>query len=96
MSGDFRPGELVVVKAETLVRRVGSEEEHYTGRHQNAIVVQESHLWHEPGAGEDFGLRVDYLVLFSNDSRMYYVTSDRLMRPDEAVSAGRLFGRLPG
>jgi len=93
---DLMPGQMVVIKAGALIRRCGSEEESYTMGLQNGIVIQQSHLWHEAGREDDFGLKVDYMVLFSADSRMYYVTAGDLMTPDQAMSPDRLFGRLRG
>ena len=91
----FLPGQFVIVQASALVRRFGSEEEHYTRGLQNGIVIQQSHVWHEFVADhDDYGLKVDYMVLFSNDTRVYYVSAKSMMLPDQATSPGRLFYRL--
>ena len=89
---ELTPGMLVVVLDNTMVRRMGSEEEHWTPRSQHGLIVQKSHQWHEAGRGDE--VLPDYLVLFSNDSRMYYVPGDRLCTLDAFHDPSRLFGRL--
>lgn len=93
MTGNLTPGTLIVVRDNTLVRRWGSEEEHYTQRLQNGMVLQQlAYLWRE-GEYRD---SPTYLVLFSNDMRIYLVPADSLLTPDQATDPGRLFGRLRG
>lgn len=86
------PGTHVVIKDFSLVRRLASEEEHYTSGLQNGIVLQLAHVWREG----DERPEPTYLVLFSRDMRIYYVPESMLLSPDEASSPGRLFGRHPG
>lgn len=93
---ELTPGELRVVKTFTLVRKYGSEEEHYTQGLQNAFVISKSHTWSEPGETDDGEIYPHYLVLFSNDSRMYLVPGNCLMHPDHARDPGRLFGTAHG
>lgn len=91
---DLTPGTLVVVKDFALVRRFNSEEEHYTGRMQAGLVLTLSHIWREVGRSVE--PQPTYLVMFSNDMRLYYVTAGDLLSPDQATDPGRLFGRLSG
>ncbi len=126
---DLVPGTLVAITTGALVRRYGSESEHYTTGIQLGMIIQRSHQWREPsdehvfreaadpmGIGEFASFRSgslnplteavppgtegciypDYLVLFSNDNRMYLVPQDHIRHPDHAGDAGRLFGRLTG
>lgn len=82
----------MVIKEFTLVRRLASEEEHYTHRMQNGIVLQLAYLWRE-GEYRD---SPTYLVFFSNDMRIYYVPAGNMLTPDQATDPGRLFGRHSG
>ena len=90
----MNPGDHVVVKDFTLVRKVGSDEEHYTERMQNGLIVQLSHLWHELGSEAE--PQPTYLVLFSREMKLYYVPADGMLTPDQATDPSRLFGRLRG
>lgn len=97
---EWQPGQLVVVAGFSLVRRFRSEEEHYTARHQNAMVVQKTCVLFEGDCdewalGPERGLSTSYLVLFSNDMRMYYVGCSRLLHPSSVEDPSRLFGRHP-
>lgn len=86
------PGTLVVVKDFTLVRRFNSEETGYTEKMQVGIVVTLSHVWYDCGRS----VEPNYLVMLSNDMRLYYVPSNGMLTPDEATDPGRLFGLLRG
>jgi hypothetical protein len=92
------PGALVVVKPGALVRLYGHAAEHYTEGLRNAIVIQETYhvSEDEDGMGQDGRVSPDYIVLFSDDMRMYLCPASHLLTPDEATSPGRLFGRLSG
>lgn len=91
---ELTPGTLMLVRPSSLVRRWNSEEEHYTSRLQNVIVIQRSHQWREDASDRE--VFPDYLVLFSNDGRMYLVSAGHLVTPDQARDPSRLFGRLSG
>jgi hypothetical protein len=89
---ELMPGELVVVRPGALVRLHSSEAEHYTLDLQAGLVIQKTNQWND---GEVFNrLAAIYLVLFSNDSKMYHVNGDWLDHPDVARDPSRLFGRL--
>lgn len=90
----YQPGQLVVIRNFTLVRRFNSEEEHYTERFQNGLLLTLSHVWHE--LGRDGEPDPHYLVLFSNDSRLYYVPASGLATPDWFTDPSRLFRRFRG
>ena len=87
------PGSHVVVRSGALVRRYNSEEEHYIEGMATGLIIQLTSTWYETGSME---LTQRYLVLFSVDSRMYYVEATDLLTPDQASDPGRLFGRLRG
>lgn len=87
------PGQLVVIKDFTLVRRFNSEEEHYTERMQPGLVLTLAHVWYEIGSS---GPGPTYLVMFGKDSRLYYVPGDSTLAPDRVTDPSRLFGRLSG
>lgn len=95
MSIELLPGDLLVVDSFALVRRWGSEDEHYTGPYQMCIVISKHHSWSEPGQFGDRAYQC-YLVLFSNDSRMYVVPGNKLLQPDRIKDPGRLFGPAHG
>jgi hypothetical protein len=90
---ELMPGDLVVIKDCSLVRRYLSEEEHYTHRLQNGLVIMMTHVWTELGSGQ---AEPTYLVLFSRDMRLYYVARTHMLTPDQASDPSRLFGQLSG
>lgn len=92
---DLTPGTLVAVTTGALVRRWGSESEHYTVSVCFGMIIQKSHQVRESNLNWD-AMEPDYLVLFSSDSRMYLVPQDHLTHPDHVKDPGRLFGRLSG
>lgn len=84
------PGTLRVVLRGALVRKWRSEEEHYTERMQLGTIISTVQTWSEPG---QYGGKIHpcYLLLFSNDSRMYVVSENNLAHPDHITDPGRLF-----
>jgi hypothetical protein len=92
---ELLPGTLRVVTGGALVRKWGSEEEHYTQGMQIGTVINKLHAWVEPGQHGD-KVYPCYLVLFSNDSRMYVVPGNHLAHPDHVKDPGRLFGAAHG
>lgn len=92
---ELSPGELVVVHANALAKRHFSEEEHWTERDQYALVVMKSYRWHEhDDIGSLPGFDDWYLVLFSNDCKLYYV-SDVMMSCLKHVSSPKQLVRRP-
>lgn len=87
---ELLPGDLRVGDGGALIRLWGAEAEHYTQGLQLATVVSKLHALYDPSQfGEIYPC---YLMLFSNDSRMYVVPSNCLLHPDHAKDPSRLFG----
>lgn len=86
------PGQLVVVRPGSLVRRWASEEEFYTDKLQLGIVIQHASTWNDHGMDT---VQCDYLVMFDS-GRIYLVGGFRLVHTDHARDPSRLFGWSPG
>jgi hypothetical protein len=92
---ELTPGELVVVRYGAIVNRHGFNEEMYTTCPLAALVIQKSHEWKEV-TEDDRLVSATYIVLMSDDSRMYLVSRADLVHPDQATDPSRLFTRLSG
>lgn len=96
MSGDFSPGEFVVVLPGALIVRVGGEEGHYADLGLG-VIIGKSYQWHEPGdATSDGTIIADFMVLLNKECMLYYVPADKLTKVDGYTNPARLFTRLSG
>ena len=92
----YEPGDLVIVHANALVRLAGSESTMWTDRSTRGLVISQSYVWHvlPEGENDETNVTPDYIVLFSNEKRLYHVRGSEMSTPEAFNNQHGLFKKL--